>query len=267
MVNDNEGSRHPSPTSLSGEAELQELREALASRDAFLALVAHELRNPMTPILAQVQRLRRMAQDGSDAEILARGAERAERLVVHYIKRVTTLLDVTRIRAGRVDLKPEPHDFAETAGQVVESLGPAAAYSGCRIEFSCPETLPAVFDRLAGEQILENLLSNAIKYAPGQPILVFARIDGEDLAFGVSDRGPGISPHDQQRIFERFERLLGAGAPAGGFGVGLWVVRRLVEAMHGRITVSSVEGQGSTFTVRLPRSGAGADDQRRRGET
>jgi two-component system OmpR family sensor kinase len=101
---------------------------------------------------------------------------------------------------------------------------------------------------------VDNLVSNAIKYGAGQPIVVCAL---EDAAVGtvsvhVQDHGPGISKEDQARIFQRFERVVGPGRQASGFGVGLWVVGQLIETMGGSITIASQPGRGSTFTVSLP---------------
>jgi signal transduction histidine kinase len=248
---------------ISLEAEIAELRLAVASRDNFLALVAHELRNPMTPILAQVQRLKRLSgEPTTSAAAVGAAAERAEKLVLHYIKRVTMLLDVTRMNAGKFHLQPELHDVVETARHVVESLGPAAAYAGCAITLRAPAVLPATLDRLAAEQILENLVSNAIKYGAGTPVTVSLSDDASNVVFEVADEGPGISPDNRDRIFERFERVLAGGSTAGGFGVGLWVVRQLAEAMGGAIDVSSQAGRGAAFRVTLPRHADGGASSR-----
>jgi two-component system, OmpR family, sensor kinase len=245
------------------EAEVAELRLAVAFRDNFLALVAHELRNPMTPILAQVQRLKRLAgEPTSSAAILGAATERAERLVLHYIKRVTMLLDVTRMNAGKLHLQPEHHDLVETARHVVESLAPAAAYAGCAITLRAPSTMALMQDRLGAEQILENLVSNAVKYGGGSPVTVSLVDDGSTVSIEVADQGPGISADNRDKIFERFERVLETGSTVGGFGVGLWVVRQLAEAMGGGIEVSSPAGGGATFRVMLPREAGGSAPSR-----
>jgi signal transduction histidine kinase len=115
-----------------------------------------------------------------------------------------------------------------------------------------PASLPGTWDRLALEQILDNLVTNAIKYGDGKPIDVAAVADADACVVTVRDRGVGIRPEDQARIFERFERVAEHAARAGGFGIGLWLVRQLVDAMGGTIEVSSNRGEGSAFTVRLP---------------
>ena len=110
-----------------------------------------------------------------------------------------------------------------------------------------------MWDRLAVEQVVENLLSNALKFGAGQPVTLRLRSDGRSARLDVQDRGIGMSPDQQARIFGRFEQIV-AQHRGSGFGVGLWVANRLVAAMGGRIAVSSRPGEGSTFTVTLPLS-------------
>jgi signal transduction histidine kinase len=139
--------------------------------------------------------------------------------------------------------------------EVVENFGPIANYAGSSLSAHLPQgEIVRICDRLALEQILDNLISNAIKYGAGQPIVVSI---SEDITMGhivvrVQDHGPGISPECQARIFERFERAVRPGEHGGGFGVGLWIVRQLAEAMGGTVTIFSQPNEGSTFTVTLP---------------
>ncbi|MBM6593076.1 sensor histidine kinase [Microvirga pudoricolor] len=247
-----------SPSMAELTARLDEMREALAARDAFLAVAAHELRNPMTPILAHAQRLRRLASQAENPGDLAGGLERLEKLIEHYVRRATVLLDVSRITMGKLRLSPEPFDLAELARHTVDALSPAAHYVGSTIAIEAPPELPCRLDRLAAEQILDNLISNAVKYGAGSPIEVRVACDGHWAKLQVADRGIGISEVDQQRIFNRFERAVAMGSKAGGFGVGLWVVGQLVDALGGRVEVDSQPGSGTTFTVRLPVGTAGA---------
>jgi signal transduction histidine kinase len=228
------------------------MEEALAARDAFLAVAAHELRNPMTPILAHAQRLRRVASQTEGGRDLAGGLERLEKLIEHYVRRATVLLDVSRITTGKFRLDLEVFDVADLARQTVEALTPAAHYLGSAIAIEAPDRLACRLDRLAVEQVLDNLISNAVKYGNGSAIRVHVGRDGEQVEIRVADRGIGISEGDQRRIFGRFERAVAQGSKAGGLGVGLWVVGQLVEAMGGSIEVDSKPDAGTTFTVRLP---------------
>jgi signal transduction histidine kinase len=105
------------------------------------------------------------------------------------------------------------------------------------------------------EQILDNLISNAVKYGGGRPIDLHLRTSGGCAVIEVRDRGIGISPSDQSRIFDRFERAVAQGSTVGGFGIGLWVVGQMVHAMGAEIAVNSIPGEGTTFMLRLPNHG------------
>jgi two-component system OmpR family sensor kinase len=234
------------------EQRIADLTEAVAARDAFLAVAAHELRNPMTPILAHVQRLSRISAASGDNEI-SRGLRRLEKLVEHYVRRATSLLEVSRMTTGKLSLHPEHFDLAEQLRETAETLLPAARYVGSTLDVDAPAQLAVFLDRLAIEQILDNLISNAVKYGGGRPISLTLTATEGVATISVKDRGSGILPTDQARIFERFERAVGQGSAAiGGFGVGLWVVGQLVEAMAADISVDSTVGEGTTFTLRLP---------------
>lgn len=242
----------PSATPIASlEARIAALEEAVAARDAFLAVAAHELRNPMTPILGQVQRLRRRSGDLSPAAI-DNSLGLIEALVEGYVRRATTLLDVSRLTQGQFRLDPAPLDIAPVVTAAAAALKPAAHHAGSTLAVHGPTSLNAMVDRVALEQVLDNLLSNAIKYGEGQPITVDLHRDDAAIRIAVSDKGVGISPDDQARIFDRFERAVGKGSGIGGFGVGLWVTSQLAQAMGGSLAVASRPGAGSTFTVALP---------------
>lgn len=240
------------------EHEKRKLTDMLRFRDDFLTQAAHELRNPMTPIIGQVQLLRRQVQMGAlaPAQIEA-SLGRLESVILRYIKRATTLLDVSRISSGRLRLRPVRVPLGPLIAEVAEELRAQATQAGASITIAVPDSITATLDRLAVEQVLDNLLTNAVKYGDGTPIDVSATVrPGENgtvdiVHIRVADGGRGIAPEDQARIFERFERVAGS-ARRGGFGVGLWIVRELVEAMGGAVRLSSMPGQGAAFTVTLP---------------
>ena len=128
---------------------------------------------------------------------------------------------------------------------------PLAARAGCALRLEVEDGVAATLDRLAVEQVLDNLLSNALKFGAGEPIDVGLAADAREAAITVRDRGAGISEADRARVFGRFEQAVGQ-RRHGGFGIGLWLVRRLVDAMGGSVSVESRPGQGATFVVRLP---------------
>jgi signal transduction histidine kinase len=229
------------------------LEQQLQARDEFLSIAAHELRNPMHSLLLQVSAAVQIArQHGTPT--LVRRLERVQHIVDRYVKRASLLLDVGRMNAtARMRPQVESVDFAEVVREIVESYAPEAAFNQSSLEVDIPDSLPGRWDRLALEQIVSNLISNAIKFGAGAPIEVaLATLEDNKVQFQVRDRGIGIADADQERIFGRFERLSsGPGHPAGA-GVGLWLVRGLVESHAGTISVNSASGQGATFTVVLP---------------
>lgn len=237
-------------------SRVAELAEAVAARDNFIAVAAHELRNPMTPISGQIELLLMGVKVGkySQSQIEER-LERIDRAMAHYMKRAATLLDVSRISSGKFKLTPVPCDLGDIVRDVAEAFADAALHAGASIEVDAPETLPGCWDRLALEQIVDNLVSNAIKYGGRNRVVVCARDpdDGQGVVIRVRDHGPGISAQDRARIFGQFERAIGVSEMHSGFGVGLWVVGQIVEAMEGTITVEVAQGGGSVFEVTLPR--------------
>jgi two-component system, OmpR family, sensor kinase len=246
----------PPPVSENQYARLAaELVEAVRARDEFIAIAAHELRNPMTPILGYAEYLlavgRRPESECPEAIIAA--LERLAGLIGEYIKRATTLLDVSRITAGKLRAELSLVYLSEVMRQAVERHRPEAERSGCRLWSSIEDNVSGLLDQLAVEQIADNLLSNAIKYGAGEPIEVSLFHRGAKAKLTVRDHGIGISEADQARIFDAFERAV-IRREHGGFGIGLWVVRRLVDTMQGEIHVTSRPAKGSTFTVILPLS-------------
>ncbi len=240
---------------------VSQLRDAVRVRDEFISIAAHELRNPMTPLLMTVQSMRRMAErDPEAAEQIVNGLARLDRVVLHYINRCNSLLDISRLSSERFRIEWAEVDLAALLRDAVEELRPYAERAGAKIDLIAPNALPGVWDELAVRQISENLLSNAIKYGAGNPITVALSIEpgtGEQgsVLLEVRDQGVGISDADQARIFAPFERAV-TRQQQPGFGLGLWVVGRLVAALGGEIQVFSNPGQGSTFRVRLPRDQA-----------
>jgi two-component system OmpR family sensor kinase len=236
--------------------ENERLTEKVAARDGFLAFVAHELRNPMTPIVSRVAMLRRAVGRGDvEHDKLAHGLDQLEWLIGLFVKRATSLLDVSRITTGKLVLKRAEVDVCAVAHVVAGTFEPLAQYAGSPIALDLPAAgLGVLGDALAIEEILDNLVSNAIKYAGGKPIVISVAADpGIGVArICVKDGGPGISDDSRARIFERFERAVPSADQPTGHGVGLWIVRQLVEEMDGTIAVASTPGEGSTFCVTLP---------------
>jgi two-component system OmpR family sensor kinase len=234
-------------------ARIAELEQTLRSRDEFLSIAAHELRNPMHSLLLQVSAAVQVARQQGGSSPLVRRLERVQHIIDRYVKRASLLLDVGRMNASGQQPQVEPVDFAQVVREVVESYAPEAAFNRSTLQVDVPKSLPGRCDRLALEQIVSNLISNAIKFGAGEPIEVsLAPTEGNSVCFQVKDRGIGIADVDQERIFGRFERLATQPGHPAGAGVGLWLVRGLVEAHGGTISVHSAAAQGATFAVVLP---------------
>jgi len=228
---------------------------ARIARDDFFAAVTHDLRNPLTVIRGQTQRLLRRHGADADAGPLSAILTQSDRLN----RMVTSLLDVARFQSGsRVTLQPRPVRADEVVSQIARAvLGPEQE-SRLRLALS---PITATVDPTRLEQIVANLVENAAKYSPaGTPIEVGLIEDGSGLLLTIADHGPGIPVEDRGRIFDRYIRV-GAGRDAvHGLGLGLFVVRIAVEAHDGTVEVGDREdgGAGAAISVRLPRGPADA---------
>ncbi|HET8539096.1 MAG TPA: ATP-binding protein [Anaeromyxobacter sp.] len=229
------------------------LREATASaqaREEFLHVASHELRGPIGTLRLAVQLLGRDARKGR-TETVAGRLRVIERQAGRLGRLSDMLLDVSRITAGRLELAREPGDLAALVREVVPRFEDEAAEAGIAIRVDAPEEVRCTFDAARLDQVLSNLLSNAVKYGRAGTIDVRLRPGAGGATLEVEDRGIGIAPEDQERIFERFERAVSARHFAG-LGLGLWIVRQIVEAHGGTIRVRSAPGEGATFTIELP---------------
>jgi PAS domain S-box-containing protein len=235
---------------------VRELEEAISARDDFLSIASHELRTPLTPIRLTVQSLKRKSQQPQAAALprgLATQLETMDRQVRRLDTLINELLDVSRITVGRMDLELTDFDVTALVREVVARFQQELDLGGFNVELSLGEPIFGRWDHLRLDQVISNILSNAMKYGGDRKLI---QIHVGDTPAGVEvsirDHGMGISPEDQDRIFERFERLISV-RHFGGFGLGLWIARQIAEAHGGRVLVQSVPGQGSTFTIRVPR--------------
>ncbi|AEI64262.1 CHASE domain-containing protein [Corallococcus macrosporus] len=233
-----------------------EARAAVQVRDDFLSIAAHELRTPLTNLKLQLQLLYRQlrAEAPPDLEKLAQRVQSSERQTSRLANLVDSLLDVSRLARGRLELDLEPVDLDELVRECVRRFETEAQAAGAALAVDSPGPVVGRWDRMRLEQVLTNLLSNAFKYGQGAPVDVRLRGDATHATLEVKDRGIGLPPEDAQRIFGRFERAVSS-RHYGGLGLGLFITRQLVEALGGHISVASTPGQGATFTVVLPRTG------------
>lgn len=240
------------------EARVRELERELDAASAFLGTVGHELRNPLSPIYMQAQYLldgaRQQAGGTVSADWLIGQLESFCDRMRKFIVMLDRITDVSRVGSGHLDLELEPVDFRELLRDVVAGFEREAAGARSAISLQAHEPLAGTWDRLRLGQIVANLVSNAIRYGAGKPIEITLTAEGMLARLDVRDHGIGIAHEDQERIFRRFERATQR-RQTGGFGIGLWIVRESVSAMGGSVEVGSVLGEGSRFTVRLPRDG------------
>jgi PAS domain S-box-containing protein len=226
--------------------DISEKRAAERMQQDFLALVSHELRNPLAAVKALAQLMQRRGVFNE------RAAEGIVAQANHLDRLVGDLLDVARLDVGRLELNLDKLDLVDLATRNVEQVQVQAETRTIQLE-APPDPLIGWFDRDRIDQIFQNLLLNAIKYAPsGDVIVTLSAQDGSQARVSVADTGPGIKLEDQPRLFERFYRAKTTADGAKGFGIGLYVVRMLVEAHGGRIWVESRPGEGSRFSFTLP---------------
>jgi PAS domain S-box-containing protein len=245
---------------VSSAASYQEERkraEALAELDraktAFFSNVSHEFRTPLTLMLGPAEDALASA-DALSAEERERWSL-VHRSALRLSKLVNTLLDFSRIEAGRVDASYEPTDLGALTGELASMFRSAIDRGGLKLRLELPPLgEPAYVDRDMWEKIVLNLLSNALKFTFEGEIAVSLRLQGDDFELVVRDTGIGIAPADLPRIFDRFHRIKGARARTHeGTGIGLALVAELIKLHGGRVRAESAEGRGTTFSLRLPR--------------
>ncbi len=227
----------------------KEAEEAVQARDDFLSVASHELNTPLTALQLQMDLI--LKQVKPEATPLQNRVVRARRQVLRITKLIGNLLDVSRISSGRLALEFEDVDFCEVLREVVERLEETRRRAGSSLQISVPGPVIGRWDRMRIDQVVSNLLINAIKYGKGNPIEISVEKSGEVARLKVRDSGIGIAPEEQAGIFDRFSRAHSA-QRYGGFGLGLWIVRQIVDALGGSIEVQSKPGEGSTFLVKLP---------------
>jgi len=249
------------------------LREAHRRKDEFLAMLAHELRNPLAPIRNSLQILKMSRVDAATAQ---KTREIMERQVHQLVRLVDDLLDVSRVMRGKIELRKEAVELATVLARAVETAKPLIEVQGHQLDVSVPqESLLLDADPVRLAQVVGNLLTNAAKYTEANGhIRLTAQREGGEAVLRVGDTGIGIAPDMLPHVFELFVQANHAAARSqGGLGIGLTLVRNLVEMHHGTVEARSAGlGQGSEFVVRLPlvagqrpEPSDGADGERREG--
>lgn len=239
-----------------------ELQRAVQLRDDFMSIVSHELRSPLNTLKLDIY-LRKMFVEKGNAEAFSlanmdKMLDSDDRQLGRLVRLIDDILDVSRIRTGRLSVRPQRVDLKVLAEDVVQRLRHQLALAGCEIGVN-GESVVGYWDGFRIEQVLINLLTNAMRYGKEAPIDIDVECSGERARLTVRDRGPGIGIEDQQRIFHQFERAGGDRKRGGGLGLGLYICEQIVRAHDGEIGVVSEPGAGTTFFVELPLGAAPAD--------
>ena len=230
----------------------EELAELDRAKTTFFSNISHEFRTPLTLIMGPVQELQRRLADAGpqvldELEVISRNGLRLGKLV-------NTLLDFSRIEAGRMQASYEPADIAQMTAELASVFRSAVDRAGLAFTVDCPPLPePVYLDRGMWEKVVLNLLSNALKFTFDGSICIAVRADGDQAVVTIADTGIGVPQQEMPRLFERFHRIENTRSRSNeGSGIGLALVQELVQLHGGTIAASSTEGEGTTFTIRLP---------------
>ncbi len=223
-------------------------RKAISGRDEFLSIAAHEIRGPLASIHLAVQSLMRGSLPPAAVRTSFEVIQREDRRLGRFVDQ---LLDLGRIRTGRLDFELEDVDLGAVVRDVASQLSEELAHTRSAVMVRTEGALRGQWDRVRLEQVVTNLLSNAIKYGEGKPIDITAVRAGDHAMVRVVDRGMGIEPAMLTKIFDPFQRVVEA-RHYGGLGLGLHIAKTIIDGFGGTITVDSRLGAGATFTVELP---------------
>ena len=232
-----------------------QLELAVQTRDDFVSIASHELKTPLTALILNAQVRKRIIKKGDLAafslEKLSDMFDADERQLVKITHLIDDMLDISRISSGKLSITLERFDLCALVRELLDRCKQLFLASGCEVEAEFCEPLFGCWDRFRIEQVVTNLLTNAMRYGAGKPISVQVTCTSDKAMIAVHDKGRGIAPENQVRIFQRFERAISS-AEISGLGLGLYIVSQILEAHRGSIQVKSKLGHGATFIVELP---------------
>jgi signal transduction histidine kinase len=232
-----------------------ELEQAVRMRDDFMSIVAHEVRTPLNGLILETQ-LRKMhlARDNAAAFTLDKMhamVDRDERQIKSLIRLIEDMLDVSRIRTGKLSIRPTRFDLSALVRDWLQNFAPQIEAAESSVTLEADQTVVGSWDEFRIEQVISNLLTNALRYGAKSPITVKVYSESGQAWVEVRDFGIGIGEENQKRIFQQFERVTAKHAVAG-LGLGLFISEQIVAAHGGSITVESRIGEGALFRVCLP---------------
>jgi signal transduction histidine kinase len=222
-------------------------------KDDFLSVASHELRTPITSIKAYSQLLVNTYRDSKD-DFLKNALAKLEIQANKMTKLVTDFLKLSKIESGKLQLIKETFCLNDLVNEIADDIQLVSVNHKIIVKES--ERTNVVADRERIAQVIANFLNNAVKYSPGaEQIIVEIKPCKNHIAVSVTDKGVGVDPKEQQKIFERFYRVKSNGhIPFSGFGIGLYISAEIIHRHHGEIGVNSEEGKGSTFYFTLPQA-------------
>lgn len=237
------------------QATRSELEQAVRMRDDFMSIVAHEVRTPLNGLILETQ-LRKMhlARDNAAAFTLDKVkamVERDERQIKSLIRLIEDMLDVSRIRTGKLSIRPTRFNLTALVQNLLRNFQPQIAAAECTLSCTAEPLVEGHWDEFRIEQVVSNLLTNALRYGSKSPIDVRVYKTPDHACVEVQDQGIGISEENQRRVFQQFERVSSKAATAG-LGLGLFISEQIVTAHGGSITVDSRLNEGALFRVCLP---------------
>ncbi|GLH42790.1 hybrid sensor histidine kinase/response regulator [Pseudomonas atacamensis] len=240
-----------------------ELEQAVRMRDDFMSIVAHEVRTPLNGLILETQ-LRKMhlARDNAAAFTLDKMqamVDRDERQIKSLIRLIEDMLDVSRIRTGKLSIRPSRFDLVQLVSNLLQNFASQMEAAETSVSFEAPVPVEGCWDEFRIEQVVSNLLTNALRYGGRSPIQVRVYREGEEARVEVQDHGIGISAENQKRIFQQFERV-SAKTVVAGLGLGLFISEQIVAAHGGSIVVESEINEGALFRVCLPIQENGISD-------
>ncbi|MBP5942934.1 MULTISPECIES: hybrid sensor histidine kinase/response regulator [Pseudomonas] len=240
-----------------------ELEQAVRMRDDFMSIVAHEVRTPLNGLILETQ-LRKMhlARDNAAAFTLDKMhamVDRDERQIKSLIRLIEDMLDVSRIRTGKLSIRPNSFDLVQLVSNLLQNFAAQIEAAETTVTFEADMPVKGCWDEFRIEQVISNLLTNALRYGGRSPIQVRVYRQGNEARVEVQDHGIGISAENQKRIFQQFERV-SAKTVVAGLGLGLFISEQIVAAHGGSIVVESQINEGALFRVCLPIEENGKSD-------
>lgn len=229
--------------------------EAIRARDEFLSIASHELKTPLTTIILRIQSTLDSILNQSLANFSGEKLVSSLNIAHDQTRRlqnlIKDLLNFSLITTGKLELELKEDDLTTLVKSVLNRFEDHLTLAGCSVKLEASQHIKGLWDQVRLDQAISNLLTNAIKYGEGTPIEITVTSEGDKARITVSDKGIGIDPKVQKTIFERFKRGTSE-IKFQGLGVGLFIVKQIVEAHGGRVLVKSKLGEGSKFTLELP---------------